>query len=169
MNVLPDVSSICNTWITYVVVIGLPYIPLSRDVHPLLVFHHFTTRQHFFSFICVMTPMRDYKLKLRNLPSSRTVPFRDIETTIFDPDSVFLNHIDTVGNPTSQHCLYKPSRNCHPSQEISWRQQSVFRRRTFTVLSLILFIVSDEYMTCVDVVRDESQRWRRWKSPQSTK
>ena len=32
---------------------------------------------------------------------------------------MFLNHIDEVRNPGSQHCFYKPSRNCHPSQPVS--------------------------------------------------
>ena len=44
---------------------------------------------------------------------------RDIATTIFDPASVFLNHIDEVTNPASQHCFYKLSRNCHPSQPVT--------------------------------------------------
>ena len=44
--------------------------------------------------------------------------FRDIETTIFDPTSVFPNHIDEVRNPVSHHCFYKPSRNRHPSHTV---------------------------------------------------
>ena len=40
-----------------------------------------------------------------------SVSTRDIETTIFDPASEFLNHIDEVRNPAFQRCFYKPSRN----------------------------------------------------------
>ena len=53
--------------------------------------------------------------------SSFTVPIRHIETTIFDPGSMFLSTHRWSQKPSlsGQHCFYKPSRNCHPSQRVS--------------------------------------------------
>jgi len=36
-----------------------------------------------------------------------------------DPASMFINTHWWSQHPTCQHCFYKPSRNCHPSQRVS--------------------------------------------------
>ncbi len=64
--------------------------------------------------VCNQFPGWLYRKQISN--GSDTVEIRHIETTIFDPVSEFLNHIDEVRNPACQRCVYKPSRNCHPSQ-----------------------------------------------------
>ncbi len=48
-----------------------------------------------------------------------TVAFRDRETTIFDPVRVFLSTHRWSQKTVCQHCFYKPSRKCHPSQWVS--------------------------------------------------
>ena len=48
-----------------------------------------------------------------------TVAFRDRETTIFDPVRVFLSTHRWSQKTACQHCFYKPSRKCHPSQWVS--------------------------------------------------